>query len=76
MTSAAKMKAEPVPETVKVRANLAALGLRRGQETTTALTPLIQGAINSGVLSRIDDPEPEPQQKRKPKASTGGDGSV
>jgi hypothetical protein len=73
MTSAAKMKAQPVPETVRVRANLAALGLRRGQETDTALTPMIQGAINSGVLSRIDDPAPE---QKTPKRRASGDDSV
>ena len=62
MTTPAKMKAEPVPEQVKVRANLAALGLRRGQETTTTLTPMIQGALDSGVLSLVDD-APKPKRR-------------
>ena len=64
MTTSAKMKAEPVPQSVRIRANLAALGLRRGQETDTTLTPMIQGAIDSGVLSLVDD---EPAPKRRPK---------
>lgn len=73
MTATAKMKAQPVPETVRVRANLATLGLRRGQETDTALTPMIQGALDSGVLSRVDVPEPEQKTTKRGKS---GDGQV
>jgi len=65
------MKAQPVPETVRVRANLAALGLRRGQETDTALTPMIQGALDSGVLSRVDVPEPEQKTAKRGKSGNG-----
>jgi hypothetical protein len=77
MTDNAKMKAQPVPDTVRVRANLAALGLSRKQEVTITETPLIRGALDSGVLSLLEripsEPTPEPvdddlpTEPRKPK---------
>lgn len=57
------MKAESVPQTVRIRANLAVLGLTRNEETTTTLTPMVQGALNDGKLSLVDD-EPAPKRKR------------
>jgi len=69
------MTAQPVPEQVRVRANLAVLGLRRGQETTTTLTPMVQGALDSGVLTLVDDPKP-PKAERKPKTRASGNGPV
>ena len=55
MTTTAKMKAEPEPKTVTVRANLAVLGLTRNEKTTITLTPLIQRALDDGKLSLVDE---------------------
>lgn len=64
MTTAAKMKAEPEPKQVKVRANLAVLGIPRNGETTTTLTPLIQRALDDGKLSLVDEPASKPKRAR------------
>lgn len=53
MTTRAKMKAEPKPETVRVRATLAVLHLRRGQETDVTLTPYVQRLLDDGKLERV-----------------------
>lgn len=73
MTTTAKMKTQAAPKMVRVRANLAAAGMRRGQEETVALTPMIQGALDGGKLSLIDDPEPKTAPK--PKRSGGASGN-
>lgn len=58
---------------VRVRANLAAAGMRRGQEETVALTPMIQGALDGGKLSLVDEPKaPKAERKRKTRASGNG----
>lgn len=48
---------------VKIRAAVAAHGLRKGQEATVAETPAIAGAIDSGVFVELDripgDEQPE-----------------
>lgn len=73
MTSAAKMKAQPVPKTVRVRAILAGpLGLPRGGEVETPLTLMVQGALDDGKLTLVDD-DPEPKTRKR---RTNGDGQV
>lgn len=70
MTNAAKMKAEPEPKQVRVRANLAVLGMTRNAEATITLTPMVQGALDDGKLSLVDEPEPKTRKR------AGGNGSV
>lgn len=72
MTSAAKMKAQPVPKTVRVRATLAGpLGLPRGGEVETPLTLMVRGALDDGKLTLVEDPEPKTRKRR-----ASGDGQV
>ena len=56
------MKAEPEPKQVRVRATLAVLGIPRNGETTTTLTPMVQGALNDGKLVLVDD-VPKPKRR-------------
>jgi hypothetical protein len=71
MTTTAKMKAQAAPETVRVRATLAVLGMARGDETTVAMTPMVQGALDDGKLVRVDD-EPEPKATKTKRARGNG----
>ena len=39
---------------VRIRANVSAGNLRKGEEVTVAATPMVEGAINSGVYQELE----------------------
>lgn len=54
-------RADAPTTSVRIRANLAVLQMRRGDEATVERTPLIDGLIEGGKVSVIEDTElPEP----------------
>lgn len=51
---------------VKIRANLAAHGLKKDAEVTVAETPLVAGAISNGVFIELERYPAEPEEVSDP----------
>lgn len=50
------------PRTVRVRALLSFHDIRRGDESTVTLDPIVQGWINAGLVEVIDGGKDSPRQ--------------
>lgn len=51
---------------VKIRAAIAAHGLKKDAEVTVAATPIVEGAIGSGVFVELERFRSEPEEPEEP----------